>query len=102
MKLWNNYVKELKIASRGFYFYMEILTAVILLAAILLFVPAETMNVSREAIYVELPREALDAMLAQSFGEPGRYERAEDTRVKLSPADIAYYDEQTGEKFETS
>ena len=27
MKLWNNYLKELKIASRGFYFYMEIVMA---------------------------------------------------------------------------
>ncbi|MBN1776571.1 MAG: ABC transporter permease [Clostridiales bacterium] len=102
MKLWNNYLKELKIASRGFYFYMEFVMAAILLVCILLFVPAEIINVSQEAIYVDMPRETLDAMLQQSFGETGRYERAEDTKVKLSPADIVYYDEQTGEKFEMS
>lgn len=100
MKLWDNYKKELKIAARGFYFYMEIITAVILLAAILLFVPAETASVSKEILYVDGPRDALDTMLAQSFGEPGEYVRAADTKVRLRPADITYYDEQTGEKFE--
>ena len=100
MKLWNNYLKELKIASRGFYFYMEILMAAVLLAAVLLFVPMEVTNVSQEAIYADIPRAALDARIEQSFGEPGRYERAGDTEVRLKPDTIAYYDEQTGEKFE--
>ncbi|MBE0600255.1 MAG: hypothetical protein IH607_00590, partial [Firmicutes bacterium] len=102
MKLWDNYKKELKIASRGFYFYMEIITAVILLAAILLFVPAETTSVSKELLYVDGPREALDLMLSQNFGEAGQYVRAEDTKVRLRPMDLAYYDEQTGEKVEKS
>ena len=59
MKLWNNYLKELKIASRGFYFYMEIIMAAILLTAMLLFVPVDLTATSEEAIYVELPRDAL-------------------------------------------
>lgn len=100
MKLWDNYKKELKIASRGFYFYMEIVTAVILLVAILLFVPAQTANVSKELIYVDGPREVLDLMLVQNFGEPGQYVRAEDTAVRLRPMELAYYDEQTGERFD--
>ena len=102
MKLWNNYLKELKIASRGFYFYLEILTAVMLLTAILLFVPVSSTTVSQEVVYTDAPRDVLDQMLANNFGEPGQYVRAEDTMVRLSPADIVYYDEQTGEKFETS
>ena len=103
MKLWDNYKKELKIASRGFYFYMEIITAVILLAAlILLFVPAETTNVTREVVFMDGPRDVLDTMIAESFGEPGQYQRAEDTSVRLRPAEITYFDEQTGEAFEKS
>jgi ABC-2 type transport system permease protein len=102
MKLWNNYLKELKIASRGFYFYMEIVTAAILLVAILLFVPADTVTVSQEAIFVDAPRAVLDQMLGLNFGEPGEYRRAADTKVKLGAADIVYYDEQTGEKYEAS
>ena len=31
MKLWTSFVKELLIASRGFYFYVELLMAFILL-----------------------------------------------------------------------
>ena len=102
MKLWNNYIKELKIASRGFYFYMEIVMAVILLACILLFVPTEVTNVSYEAIYADMPDEALDAMLASGFGDDGEYVRAEDTKVRLKADTIVYYDEQTGEKFEAT
>ena len=83
MKLWNNYLKELKIASRGFYFYMEVVTAAILLAAILLFVPVEVTSVSYEAIYADLPGATFDQLLSQNFGEPGQYERAADTRVRL-------------------
>jgi ABC-2 type transport system permease protein len=102
MKLWDNYKKELKIASRGFYFYMEVVTAAILLVAILLFVPAETASVSQEVIFVDGPRNVLDSMLAQNLGEPGHYERAADTPVRLRPMDVTYYDEQTGERFDRS
>ena len=100
MKLWNNYVKELKIASRGFYFYMEIVMAAVLLVSILLFVPVDVENVSYEVIYADIPRAALDLQLAQGFGDSGTYTRAGDTRVRLKPDTIVYYDEQTGERFE--
>ncbi|HPF86437.1 MAG TPA: ABC transporter permease [Candidatus Limiplasma sp.] len=96
MKLWNNYLKEMKIASRGFYFYMEILMAAILLACILLFVPTEATNVSYEAVYAAVPAETVRTMLA---GEGG-YVQAEDTGVRLKPDTLVYYDEQTGEKYE--
>ena len=100
MKLWSNYSKEMKIASRGFYFYMEIVMAAILLVVILLLVPVDATTVSREVLYADVPAEAVRAILEQSFGDAaGRMERAEDTRVRLKPDTIAYYDEQTGERF---
>ncbi len=102
MKLWDNYKKELKIASRGFYFYMEILTAVILLAALLLFVPAEPTSVSEELLFVDGPAAALEQMLVQTPGETGQYVRAEDTKVRLRPMDITYYDQQTGQQTDLS
>lgn len=98
MKLWNNYLKELKIASRGFYFYMEILMAAILLAALLLFVPAQPANVSEELLYLDMPGEALDLLRAMDKDGEGHYERAEDTKVRLKAGTIDYYDEQTDEK----
>ena len=102
MKLWDNYKKELKIASRGFYFYMEVITAVILLAAILLFVPVETVSVSKELLYVDGPAGTLDQILLQDPAETGQYVRAEDTKVRLRPMDITYFDEQTGQQFDLS
>ena len=98
MKLWSNYRKELKIASRGFYFYLELVMAAVLLAAILLFVPAEVTQVSKEAVFAELPREALERLLLSGGGQE-RYERAEDTKVRVRPDQFTYYDEQTGEAF---
>jgi ABC-2 type transport system permease protein len=98
MKLWNNYLKELKIASRGFYFYMEILMAAILLAVLLLFVPAEQTSVSEELLYLDMPGEAIDLLRAMNADGEGRYERAEDTKVRLKAGTIAYYDEQTDER----
>ena len=41
MKLWSSFVKELTVASRGFYFYVEIAMAAILLFVILFVVPEE-------------------------------------------------------------
>ena len=99
MKLWSNYRKELKIASRGFYFYLELVMAAVLLAAILLFVPAEVTYVSEEAVFAEFPRETLEQLLLNGTGEQGRYERAEDTQVRVRPDSFTYYDEQTGAAF---
>ena len=103
MKLWSNYCKEMKIASRGFYFYMEIVMAAILLVVILLLVPVDATTVSQEVLYADLPANAVHAMLEKNFGgAAGRLERAEDTKVRLKPDTIVYYDEQTGERFETT
>jgi hypothetical protein len=35
MKLWSSYIKEMKIAARGFYFYIELFMAVVLLIILL-------------------------------------------------------------------
>ncbi len=99
MKLWSNYCKEMKIASRGFYFYMEIVMAAILLVGILLLVPVDSVTVTQEVIYTDLPAEAVGVLLQKSFGATASYERAEDTRVRLKPDTLTYYDEQTGEPF---
>ena len=100
MKLWSNYCKEMKIASRGFYFYMEIVMAAILLAVLLLLVPADSITVSKEVLFADLPAVTPSAMIQKNFGETGRFERAADTKVRLKPDTIAYFDEQTGERFE--
>jgi len=99
MKLWNNYCMEMKIASRGFYFYMEIVMAAILLSVLLLFVPVHLTSVSEELLYLDMPGEAIDLLRAMNADGEGRYEHAGDTRVRLKAGTIEYYDEQTDERF---
>lgn len=55
MKLWYSFTKELKLASRGFYFYIEIVMAAILIAIILFVVPEEFSSKESEYIYFNLP-----------------------------------------------
>lgn len=55
MKLWHSFIKEIKLSSRGYYFYIEIFMAVILLAVLLTVVPEEFTSQSTEYVYFDLP-----------------------------------------------
>ncbi len=99
MKAWNNYCKELKIASRGFYFYMEIITALILLTALLVLVPKEAKYSMKEVLYLDMSKERYEQFIEFNL-EEGRFVEAEDFNIKLKPTTITYYDDESGEKFE--
>lgn len=55
MKLWHSFLKELKLASRGYYFYIEIAMAFILLAVLLFVIPENFSNKTTEYLYFDLP-----------------------------------------------
>lgn len=55
MKLWNSFIIELKLAFRGFYIYIEIFMAVLLLAVLLFAVPEKFVSKQSEYIYLDLP-----------------------------------------------
>lgn len=63
MKLFSSFVKELKLASRSFYFYIELLMAAIILSVFLFLVPENFNNQSAEYIYLDMPTEAREAYL---------------------------------------
>ena len=63
MKLFSSFVKELKIASRGFYFYIEILMAVIILIIFLFAVPDTFTNKTSEYLYLDMPNEVKETYL---------------------------------------
>jgi hypothetical protein len=63
MKLFSSFVKELKIASRGFYFYIEIFMALLILAIFLFVVPDNFNNKTSEYIYLDMPFEASEVYL---------------------------------------
>ncbi len=57
MKLLSSFKKELILASRGFYFYIELLFAVIILLVILFAIPQNFSNITTEYLYLNLPQQ---------------------------------------------
>ncbi len=55
MKLWHSFIKELKLAFRGFYIYIEIFMAVLILAVLLFAVPDKFESKQSEYIHLDLP-----------------------------------------------
>ena len=69
MKLFSSFVKELKIASRGFYFYIEIFMTLLILAVFLFVVPDNFNSRSSEYIYLDMPTQASEVYLKAILDE---------------------------------
>ena len=69
MKLLSTIKKELILATRSFYFYIEILFAVILLAIILFVIPEHAHTSQDEYIYLDMPLQAADTVLDLMLAE---------------------------------
>lgn len=67
MKLWSSFVKELIIASRGFYFYIELVMAFVLLVILLFVIPANFDSKENEYLYLDFPTEAIEQAYVDSF-----------------------------------
>ncbi|MFC1933388.1 ABC transporter permease [Chloroflexota bacterium] len=96
MKLLSNYIKEMKIAARGFYFYIEIAMAVILLAILLLAVPETTSSNSKQFIYNDMPQKIAKYIKDKSI-EDGDAKLAGSTEFRLKPAEFEITNQETGE-----
>jgi hypothetical protein len=97
MKLLSNYIKEMKIAARGFYFYIEIGMAILILV-ILLFLVSETSTSSRKQfIYSDMPDEITEYLHDRSI-EKGEARLADPTEFELKPAAFEITNQETGEK----
>ena len=57
MKLLSSFKKELILASRGFYFYVELLFAVIILVVLLFAIPENFSNIQTEYLHLNLPQQ---------------------------------------------
>ncbi|WDV47420.1 ABC transporter permease [Clostridiaceae bacterium M8S5] len=62
MKFLSSFIKEIVLASRSFYFYIEIGMAIVLLLIMLFVVPDSFDNRSTEYIYYDLPKELVDTI----------------------------------------
>lgn len=63
MKLWYSFRKELKLASTGFYFWIELGMAIIFLIILLFVVPENFDSRSTEYLYLDVPESVMDVML---------------------------------------
>ncbi|MCP5094486.1 MAG: ABC transporter permease [Chloroflexi bacterium] len=67
MKLWHSFVKELILASRSFYFYIELVMAGIFLFLLLFVIPEQFNSKSDEYIYWDIPEAAHDFFVEESL-----------------------------------
>lgn len=97
MKIWNNYLKEMTIASRGFYFYIELFIAVIVLLGLILVVPADHAAIAKEVVFPDFSEQKFEELANQKEGK-GYTERQEDEVFKVKPTTLTYFEEETGQK----
>lgn len=64
MKLISSFKKELILAFRSFYFYVEILFALVLLAVLLFAIPEHSTAKQTEYIYIDMPQAAAEQVVA--------------------------------------
>ena len=57
MKLWNSFKKELILAYRGFYFYVELGFAIVVLLVLLFAIPENFSSITTEYLYFNLPQQ---------------------------------------------
>jgi len=55
MKLWHSFIKELQLASKSYYFYMELFIALLILFIFIFVVPEEFNTKSKEYLAFEMP-----------------------------------------------
>lgn len=95
MKLLSSYVKEMKLAARGFYFYIEIIMAIILLV-ILLFISENVTSSSKQFVYNDMPEKIAEYIKDKSI-EDGDARLAGFTEFRLKPAEFEITNQETGE-----
>ncbi len=101
MKLLSNYKKEMLIASRGFYFYIEIVIALILLGILLFFVKENPSTKQQEFIYIDTPAEvsALEQVTGYLSSESGTITQEPPQEWKVQPRTFSLTHRDTGELY---
>lgn len=82
MKLLSTYKKEMKIASRGFYFYIEIFVAVLVLLILLVAVNDTPNSKTKEYVFYDMTQAQYDATLSAQLNSD-EIIRVDDTELTL-------------------
>lgn len=96
MKLLSSYLKEMKIASRGFYFYIEIFIAIIMLLVILVVINPNPDGKMEEYLYNDMPSEAFEYSVNKDITK-GKAKWIEDRSFELKPVSFQLENKDTGE-----
>lgn len=96
VKWWKAYCKELNIASRGFYFYIELLVAVLVLMVLMMVVKPWPDGHQDEYIYNDMP-ESVEQWYIDRDIQAGRLAAMGEKEVKLKPGSFILRNSQTGE-----
>lgn len=96
MKGLSTYIKEMKIASRGFYFYIEIFVAVIMLIVLLVAVNEKSDSKVKEYIYYDMSDEALELMV-NGFVNDGLGRKVDDTEFTLKTSSFEILNKETNQ-----
>ncbi len=96
MKLLSSYFKEMKIAARGFYFYIEIVIAAIVLIILLFGVKENSVSRQKEFVYYDMPAE-LSEYLIQKEIDKGTLKLIEPAEFKMKAVSFDVENMETGE-----
>lgn len=96
MKLLSSYIKEMKIASRGFYFYIEFGMAIIILLVLLFAVTEYPVSSAKEYIYYDMSAEMKSAALQEDL-DKGTLKLAEPTEIDMKAAEFSVKNKETDE-----
>lgn len=82
MKLWHSFIKEFKLAYRGFYFYVEIFMSIVLLVILMFVIPEEFQSKKTEYVHLDLP-EAVEEAYINDIEEEDIDNKAEIKEIKV-------------------
>ncbi len=96
MKLLSTYIKEMKIAFRGFYFYIEVVMAVIILTILLVAVKENPVSNDQEFVFYDMDSEIVDAYYEDDF-ENGTMIKVDPVEFEVNNQEIEIINKETGE-----
>lgn len=82
MKLWYSFTKELKLSSKTFYFYIELIMAALIIFILLVFIPENMTSVQDEYLTLDMPETVREQFLGL-ISETDTDGKAEAVELKL-------------------
>ena len=96
MKLLSTYIKEMKIAFRGFYFYIEVVMAVIILTILLAAVKENPVSKEKEFLFFDMDTEFVEMYFEEQV-EAGTVKYVAPVEFDVKAQEFEITNKETGE-----